>query len=89
LISGRIPQTIEKDRLDIVPDVKGKSMREGIFQMHKAGVEVIVEGSGNVVKQTLAHGMKKKNILPVCTLYCKPLIDRRLIVDNARKNKKK
>lgn len=89
LISGRIPQTIESSHLDLVPDVKGKSMREGIFQMHKAGVEVTVKGSGNVLRQTLAHGMKKKNTLPVCTLYCEPLIDRKLIVGNSRKGRRK
>jgi len=39
-----------------IPDVKGMTAKDAVFLLEKAGLNVLVEGTGRVVRQTLSPG---------------------------------
>ncbi len=61
----------KKQPLDVVPDLKGLSLREAVNLLSKCGIKVEIEGSGWVTCQSLRPGeLIKENAL--CKLKAKP-----------------
>jgi cell division protein FtsI (penicillin-binding protein 3) len=56
---------------DVIPDLKGKSLREAVNLLSKCGLKVEIKGSGWVVKQSLSPGTPIKN-QKVCVVTAKP-----------------
>jgi len=54
-----------------VPDVRGMSLRPAIAAMTRSGLRVRVQGTGNVVRQSMTPG-ENANEGSVCTLYAEP-----------------
>ena len=57
-------------RLQIVPDVRGMSIRKGMNKILAQGFNIDIEGSGKIIEQSPAAGSKQ---LPGSTIliYCK------------------
>jgi cell division protein FtsI (penicillin-binding protein 3) len=45
---------------NIVPDVSGMTFRDAIYLLEQSGLKVIHDGSGRVVQQSLAPGVRVK-----------------------------
>ncbi len=68
--SGREDSSVDQ-ALEVVPDVKGLSLREAVSRLSRCGVRVQVEGSGWVVRQSLKPGSELKAD-QVCVLTAEP-----------------
>lgn len=60
-----------RKKMNLIPNVTKQSLRTAVLEMHKAGVGVVVIGSGNVYDQSLKSGLKPESAVS-CTLYCRP-----------------
>ncbi len=50
---------IKDDRLLVVPDVRGMSVRKGMNKILGSGFEIAIDGSGKIIDQTPAPGTKQ------------------------------
>jgi len=64
-------EVVEDQPIDVVPELKGLSLREAVNLLSKCGIKVEIEGSGWVTHQSLKPGKPIKDNA-VCHLKAKP-----------------
>ncbi len=63
--AGRIVITPQAITTGIMPDVAGMGLKDALFLLEKQGLNVLINGKGTVVKQSLAPGSLIRKGMPV------------------------